>query len=69
MAKQCADCRDGEHKNYDDNVLLVIIRDGENLKFVKRSCTCEHHRQAYFDDGYTIQQFQENIHRQQGRMI
>lgn len=54
MAKQCADCRDGEHDNYDDDVMLVYVKDPETGKMRKRSYMCESHRQMYSDDGYEV---------------
>jgi len=54
--KQCADCRDGEHENYDDDVKLTVIKDPNTQKLVKRSYMCGEHRTMYFDDGYSIYQ-------------
>lgn len=51
---QCADCRNGEHENYDDDVKLVMVRDPETGKLAKRAYLCREHRQAYEDDGYTV---------------
>lgn len=52
--KRCADCRDGEHPNYDDDVRLVVVRDPDTKKLVKRSYMCELHRTQYMDDGYEV---------------
>jgi hypothetical protein len=52
--KQCADCRDGDHENYDDDVVLVFVRDPETKKLHKRSYMCHEHRCAYRDDGYEV---------------
>ena len=53
--KHCADCRDGEHDNYDDDVRLVMVRDpDENNKLIKRSNMCDAHQNQYLDDGYTV---------------
>jgi hypothetical protein len=52
--KRCSDCRNGEHSNYDDNVKLVIIRDPDSKKIIKRAYLCEEHRNMYNDDGYEI---------------
>jgi hypothetical protein len=54
MIKNCADCRDGEHDNYDDNVKLVYVKDPDNGKMVKRSYMCASHRDMYNDDGYIV---------------
>ncbi len=56
--KQCADCRDGEHENYDDNVVLVYVRDPETHKIRKRAYICKAHQEMYADDGYMIQHLQ-----------
>ena len=52
--KRCADCRDGEHTNYDEDVRLVVVRDPETRKILKRAYLCDLHRSMYDDDGYTI---------------
>ena len=54
MMKRCADCRDGEHENYDDDVMLVVVRDPETKNTVKRANLCNEHRGAYLDDGYEV---------------
>jgi hypothetical protein len=54
MKKRCADCRDGEHENYDDDVRLVYVKDPETGKIVRRAYICAGHRQAYHDDGYIV---------------
>lgn len=52
--RQCADCRDGEHENYDDLVKLTVVRDSDTNKLVKRSYMCGEHREMYAQDGYTV---------------
>ena len=52
--KQCSDCRDSEHDNYDDQVELVIVRDPETGKMVKRAYLCKEHVSMYLDDGYEL---------------
>ncbi len=52
--RQCCDCRDGEHDNLDDDVLLVTFRDPESNRIVKRGYLCGEHRTMYLDDGYEI---------------
>ena len=54
MAKQCADCRDGEHENYTDDVRLVYVKDPDTSKMVKRSYMCSDHVSQYLDDGYIV---------------
>ena len=54
MAK-CADCRDGEHEDYDLNIELVIIREPGTGRWIKRAWLCKEHRQMYHDDGYDIE--------------
>lgn len=53
-AKPCAECRDGEHANYDDDVRLAIVRDPETKKIVKRAYLCGEHRAARRSDGYEV---------------
>lgn len=53
--KQCAECRDGEHDNYDEKVILVTVRDTDG-KLFRRANMCESHREAYADDGYNVQE-------------
>ena len=54
MVQRCADCRDGEHDNYDDDVLMIIVRDLGTGEVVKRSYMCESHREQYLMDGYDV---------------
>lgn len=52
--KQCADCRNGEHENYTNDVFLVYVRDPDTKKIIKRAYLCGEHRMMYLDDGYEI---------------
>jgi len=52
--KQCAECRDGEHDNLTDDVRLVVIRDPDTKKLVKRAYLCSDHLECYAMDGYEI---------------
>jgi hypothetical protein len=52
--KQCADCRDGEHENYDDDVHLMVVRDPKTKKIHRRAYLCGEHRGAYLDDGWEL---------------
>lgn len=52
--RHCAECRDGEHDNYDDDIRLSVVRDPDTGKRVKQSNLCEHHREAYRQDGYDV---------------
>ncbi len=52
--KQCTDCRDGEHDNYDNNVKLVTVREIGQGSFLKRGYICKSHRNMYTEDGYTV---------------
>jgi len=54
MSKQCADCRDGEHDNYDDDVKLVMVKETDERQFLKRAYMCKAHRNMYEDDGYEV---------------
>jgi len=52
--KQCCDCRNGGHGNYDDDVIMTIIIDPLTNKLVKRGYLCREHRTMYRDDGYKV---------------
>ena len=52
--RECAECRDGEHGNYDDDVKLVVIKNPDTNKIYRRSYMCNQHRQMYEDDGYDL---------------
>lgn len=52
--KQCCDCRDEERENYDDDVLMTVIRDPYTNKLVKRGYMCGEHRAMYQNDGYDV---------------
>lgn len=54
MSKQCVDCRDGEHDNYDDDVRVTIVREPGKGKWVKRGYMCRLHREMYAEDGYDV---------------
>jgi hypothetical protein len=55
MEKRCADCRDGEHENYDDYVRFVVVRDPDSKRgFFKRAYMCSQHRYMYESDGYKV---------------
>lgn len=51
---RCADCRDGEHDNIDDDVLLVYVRDPDAGRMLKRAYLCAEHRYMYEADGYEV---------------
>jgi len=55
MTKQCADCRDGEHDNYDDEVRRTFVRDVDTGELIRRAWMCEAHREMYLEDGYDVQ--------------
>jgi hypothetical protein len=50
----CSDCRDGEHDNYDEDIHLVIVREPDNGKMLKRAYLCGEHISMYLDDGYKV---------------
>jgi hypothetical protein len=54
MSKHCADCRDGEHENYDDDVKLVMVKAPDERQFLKRAYMCGEHRDMYEGDGYEV---------------
>jgi hypothetical protein len=53
--KRCFECRLGEHDNYDDDVRLVVVRDPETKKIVRRGYLCGDHRDCWRTDGYEVQ--------------
>lgn len=52
--KRCADCRNGEHDNFDDDIKLVYVRNPETKKIIRRAYMCHSHRDMYADDGYEV---------------
>ena len=52
MSKDCAECRDGEHENYTDDVWLCVCTCPEERPY--RAWLCADHREARADDGYTV---------------
>jgi len=52
--KRCADCRDGEHDNIDENVHFVKVFDPDLKKTVKRAYLCQAHRIMFRYDGYEV---------------
>lgn len=51
---QCAECRDGEHTDYDDEIRLVSVSaPGETVRRIK---ACGDHRDMLAGDGYTVRQ-------------
>jgi len=53
MARQCCECRAGEHDNYTDCISLVVVKDPETAKIIRRGYMCSEHLEVYLDDGYT----------------
>jgi len=54
MAKQCCECRSGEHDNYDEDVQAAVVIDPDTRKIVKRGNLCGEHRVMFQFDGYTV---------------
>ena len=52
--RQCADCRNGEHANYDEDVRLTVLKNPDTGKLAKRAYLCHEHREMYADDGYSL---------------
>lgn len=52
--RRCAECRDGDHENYDDDVQLTLVRDPDTKKIVLRAYLCGDHRAARRYDGYMV---------------
>lgn len=53
--KRCAECRDGEHDNLDDDVRLCVVTNPDGGP-PRRANLCGEHRQARRDDGYTVRE-------------
>lgn len=54
MSKRCKACRDGEHDNYDDDVIKVDVRDPDSGHLMMRGYLCNEHRTAYTDDCFVV---------------
>ncbi len=52
--KQCCECHDGEHENYDNDVRLVTVRNPDTNLLIRRGYHCKEHRKAAENDGYTV---------------
>lgn len=52
--KRCSECRDSEHSNFDDDVDLVVVKDPETGKLVKRAYLCSEHVYMNLTDGYAL---------------
>ncbi len=52
-ARQCFECRNGEHDNYDDYVLFTVVRNLDDGRAV-RGWMCGEHREMNLNDGYTV---------------
>jgi hypothetical protein len=52
--RRCAECRDGDHENYDDDVRLTTVRDPDSGRIALRAYLCGEHRAARRDDGYGV---------------
>lgn len=55
MSRRCADCRNGEHDNYDEDIDLVVITDPTSPSTPpRRAYICGLHHAMYIDDGYNV---------------
>lgn len=54
MSINCTACRDGEHDNYDDNVMFVKVINPDTNLIIQTAYLCESHRECYLDDGFEI---------------
>jgi len=52
--KQCFQCRNGEHENYDDDVRLFVISDPDKQERTKRGYLCGQHQMMAMEDGWNI---------------
>jgi hypothetical protein len=51
---QCYECRNGEHEDYDDDVVMCVITAPGTRP--RRGRLCSEHRCMLRDDGYTIKE-------------
>lgn len=51
---QCAECRNGEHEDYQDDAKLVTVRDPEAGKLAGRMKLCSEHIEMRLMDGYEV---------------
>jgi len=54
MKNNCAECRNGEHEDYDDNIKLVVCIDPDGQEPPYRAKLCQAHREVRLDDGYDV---------------
>ena len=47
---QCAECKAGEHEDYDDDIKMCAVRDPDTNR-VTRKKLCGEHREAFAEDG------------------
>ena len=51
---RCAECRDGEHDNLTNDVRLVLVRDPDTKRIVRRAWLCSDHISTNLEDGYEV---------------
>jgi hypothetical protein len=54
--KQCCECQDGEHENYNDDVRYVVIRDPDTKKIYRSGYICMDHIYSLEDLGYKVKE-------------
>ena len=50
----CLECFNGEHDNYDEDIILASVINPDDGKYWGRGYLCLEHRQALKDDGYRV---------------
>ena len=53
--KVCLECKEGEHDNYDDNIIKVKVIDPETGKVYRKGLMCLEHRELYLSDGFWLE--------------
>lgn len=66
MTRRCGECKNGEHDNYDDNVLLTKLIDPTTGEHIRSGRMCDSHREMYLQDGYQMKVFVDGIWQTEG---
>jgi len=52
--KHCAECRNAEHTNFDEDVRLTIVRNPDTNRIYRRAYMCNEHREMYHMDDFDV---------------
>jgi hypothetical protein len=52
--RECFECAEGEHQNYDANVRLFKIYDPDTNKVIRSCFLCGQHQTTRLEDGYKL---------------